>query len=114
MTMEGPFHLLLVEDNPGDADLVRERFAAVSDGAFEVIHVIRLGEALETLAKTPIHVVLLDLDLPDSSGVETLRRLRRVREDVAIVVLVSHLSEELRSLVYREGAQDVIGKDDPP
>jgi signal transduction histidine kinase len=114
MTTDGPFHLLLVEDNPGHADLVRGRFAAVPNTAFEVIHVMCLGEALETLARVPIHVVLLNLNLPDSSGIETLRRLRRVREDVAIVVLVSHLSEELRSLVYREGAQDVIGKDDPP
>src|SRR5262245_5683689 len=113
MPSHGPFRLLLVEDNPGDADIVRERFVAVPDYAFEFTHVTRLQDALNTLDRTPMDFVLLDLNLPDSTGIETLRRLRRVCEDVAIVVLSGNTSEELRTLAYREEAQDIIGKDDP-
>src|SRR5262245_40309769 len=108
------FHLLLVEDNPGDAELVRERLAGVPDYRFDVTSVTRLQEAVSTLEKTSVDAVILDLSLPDSDGIETLKRLRRVREDVAIVVLSGGVSEDLRRLALREGAQDFIGKNEPP
>ena len=68
------FQLLLVEDNPGDVDLARERLSDVPDYAFELTCVGRLREAIEVLQQARIDAVLLDLSLPDSSGIETDRK----------------------------------------
>ncbi|MGP0089812.1 MAG: response regulator [Xanthobacteraceae bacterium] len=111
---DGSFQLLLVEDNPGDVDLVRERLSASADHKFELTCVTRLRDAIDVLHSARIDAVLLDLSLPDSSGLETLRRLRAAREDVAIVVFSGIATEELRRLALRAGAQDFIGKDEPP
>ena len=108
------FQLLLVEDNPGDVDLARERLSDVPDYAFELTCVGRLREAIEVLQQARIDAVLLDLSLPDSSGIETLRRIRSASEDVPIVVLSGQSNEEIRRQALREGAQDFIGKNEPP
>jgi two-component system cell cycle sensor histidine kinase/response regulator CckA len=105
---------LLVEDNPGDVDLVKERLSSVPEYAFELTCVSHLSEAVDVLRSSHIDAVLLDLSLPDSKGIETVRRVREASEDVAIVVLSGHATEELRRLALREGAQDFIGKDEPP
>src|SRR5262245_37967990 len=60
--------VLLVEDNPGDAELVRAALAEVSWASFETDAVERFSEALGALARTTYDVVLLDLSLPDSHG----------------------------------------------
>jgi signal transduction histidine kinase len=111
---EEAFRLLLVEDNPGDAELACERLASVPDYAFDLTCVTRLRDALDVLHRGRIDAVLLDLTLPDSQGIDTLRRLRSVREDVPIVVLSGVSDDELRRLALREGAQDFIGKNEPP
>jgi signal transduction histidine kinase len=108
------FRLLLVEDNPADADLACERLSAVSDYRIELTSVTNLHEAVEVLREQPIDAVLLDLSLPDSTGLETLRKLHAIRDDVAIVVLAGGVTDELRRLALREGAEDFIGKDEPP
>ena len=110
---DGSFRLLLVEDNPADVDLARERLAAASDYRFELTCVTHLRDAIDVLHGSRFDAVLLDLSLPDSSGLETLRKLRAVREDVAIVVFFGIATEELRRLALRAGAQDFIGKNEP-
>ena len=67
-------HVLLIEDNPGDADLVRLRLV---EGKFpvEVNCVHRLSEGLDSLARETPSVILLDLNLPDSHGADTFRRV---------------------------------------
>ena len=70
-----PAHVLLIEDNPGDADLVRLRLVESKPDVY-VNCVPRLSDALACLdAETP-SLVLLDLNLPDSHGAETFRRIR--------------------------------------
>jgi CheY-like chemotaxis protein len=110
---DGSFRLLLVEDNPADVDLARERLSAASDYRFELTCVTHLRDAIDVLHGSRFDAVLLDLSLPDSSGLETLRKLRAVREDVAIVVFSGIATEELRRLALRAGAQDFIGKNEP-
>ena len=70
----GDTNVLLIEDNPGDADLIRLRLVE-SDSAVKVSCVDRLADGLAFLAKEPPSVVLLDLNLPDSRGAETFRKV---------------------------------------
>ena len=71
--------VLLVEDNLGDARLLYEGLEEALPGQFQMTHVKRLSEALEFLWKETCHVVLLDLGLPDSHGIDTLVLTRRKR-----------------------------------
>ncbi len=111
---DGAFRLLLVEDNPADAELAVERLSGVPDYRFELTCVTRLRDAIKVLRDQHVDAVLLDLTLPDSTGLDSLRKLREVRDDVAIVVLSGGVTEELRRVALREGAQDFIGKNEPP
>jgi two-component sensor histidine kinase len=105
----GPVRILLVEDNPGDARLIRE--ALNDSGArFELEHVETLGAALEHLAQSRPGVILLDLSLPDAHGLETFLRAREGARGVPIIVLTGLDDEELASLTVQEGAQDYLIK----
>ena len=66
-----PIKILLVEDNPGDARLIKETLSESAAGQFELACTERLDLALEHVAQHEIDVVLLDLTLPDSSGLNT-------------------------------------------
>src|SRR5260370_41967255 len=70
MNLEG-IRVLLVEDNPGDARLLREAVAAADTGRVRLDHVERLDQALDRLSSEHFDVVLLDLNLPDEEGLET-------------------------------------------
>ena len=105
-----PISVLIVEDNPGDADLTLECLGGLPGHDFKVTVCESLGAALAHLGAAPADVVLLDLNLPDSQGVETLRRLRGAAGDAAVVVLTGVLDDELRHVLLGEGAQDVIEK----
>lgn len=107
--------LLLVEDNPADARLVRELLRDCR-GTFHVVHSGRLEEALELAATQPIDVVLLDLTLPDSSGLETVQRACAAIPDLPIVVMTGVEDEDVALRAVSEGAQDYLvkGEIDPP
>jgi PAS domain S-box-containing protein len=107
-----PYRLLLVEDNPADADLTEERLHGVADFTYDLRHVVSLGGALEALDHETFDVVLLDLNLPDAVGIDTLRRLRAVGSVGAIVVLSGLTDEDLRRQTLREGAEDFLDKDE--
>lgn len=70
---------MLVEDNPGNARLIEETIGE-TDTTFEIIHANRLSEARKLLRESEFHVILLDLLLPDGTGIDTFLRL------VALVV----------------------------
>jgi len=102
--------LLLIEDNPGDARLVKEAILE-SQCAFELATVPKLSDGIVYLAQHKVHVILLDLNLPDSLGVDTFRKLRKAYPDIPIVVLSGIGTEELAVETVREGAQDYLFKD---
>ena len=87
--------ILLVEDNPGDALLVRVLLEEAGTDRFDVKDVGRLGEAIERLAEEDFSVVLLDLSLPDSQGLDTVEQVRTAAPRAPIVVL-SGLDERRR------------------
>ncbi len=102
--------VLLVEDNPTDALLVREALAEIPSVAFVVIQVERLAEGLKHLTETGGDVVLLDLGLPDSQGLETLLAMREAVPHVPIVVLTGLADEGLGIGAVQHGAQDYLVK----
>jgi PAS domain S-box-containing protein len=103
--------VLLVEDNPGDARLIREALRDVSASPFELTHVDRLSAAFERLDQGDMDVLLLDLSLPDSKGLETVARAREHTSRIPIVVLTGLNDEMTAFLALRKGAQDYLVKD---
>ena len=102
--------VLLVEDNSGDARLLREMFSNESAGSFELTHVLRLSEALSLLAKGGIDIVLLDMGLPDGHGLDTVRRAHAIAPGVPLIVLTGLDDEALAAEAMKEGAQDYLIK----
>lgn len=104
-------NILLVEDNPADARLLEESLRdAQSNGRFEVAHARRLDKALSLLDDVGFDVVLLDLGLPDSQGMETFTRVREKAPEVPLVVLTGLEDEDLAAALVRGGAQDYLVK----
>src|SRR5215510_2618116 len=102
-------NILLVEDNLIDAQMVSHLLRGPT-GSFKSTHVTRLDEALLILQAKHFDVVLLDLNLGDSSGYETFSRILPAAPKAAILVLSGSDDEELAIRTVREGAQDYLVK----
>ena len=107
----GQAHVLLIEDNPGDADLVRLRLVE-SQSDVQVNCVTRLSDALACLEVETPSLVLLDLDLPDSHGAESFRRIMRKAPNVPVVILSGQDDEALAIKAVHMGVQDYLIKGD--
>jgi sigma-B regulation protein RsbU (phosphoserine phosphatase) len=105
-----PVQVLLIEDNPGDARLIRAFVAESAENSFEVEWVRRLDAGLERLGDPCIGVVLLDLSLPDSHGLETFLKLHSRAPNVPVVVLSGLADETVALQAVHEGAQDYLVK----
>jgi signal transduction histidine kinase len=120
-------HILLVEDSPTDARLLRQIFLRTQQEEWQMTHVERLWEAIHLSLENPevisnssqaanfpqrrFNVVLLDLSLPDSTGIETLQEYRAAVPHIPVVVLTGLDDEELALRALAEGAQDYLVKD---
>ncbi|WP_434386560.1 ATP-binding protein [Melittangium boletus] len=102
--------LLLVEDNPGDARLLREELRDVVGPRFDVRHVTLLAQALEAAHEPGLDVVLLDLSLPDGHGLSNIERLTQVAPALPVVVLTGTDDEQLAMRAVHAGAQDYLVK----
>jgi PAS domain S-box-containing protein len=103
--------VLLVEDNPVDVLLLREELSGLAGDNFIVSEVERLSEATQVLTTETFDVVLLDLGLPDSQGLDTFLELQKTTPDVPIVVMSGLDDESLAVEAVRKGAQDYLVKD---
>ena len=102
--------VLLIEDNPGDARLIKESLAETRPNPFHLEIVDTLAGGLHRLDTGDIEALLLDLALPDSFGFETFVRAKAQALGVAIIVLTG-LDDQLMALkVVQEGAQDFLPK----
>src|SRR5271156_7115177 len=101
--------VLLIEDNPGDADLVRLRLVE-GKSLVEVTCVDRLVDGIASLGLHPPSVVLLDLNLPDSHGAETFRTVMAHSPDVPVVILSGQDDEALALKAVHQGVQDYLIK----
>jgi signal transduction histidine kinase len=106
----GYFKILLIEDNPGDARLIREMLTESIGARFHLECVERLSAGLERLAQGGIDVVLLDLSLPDSQGLDTFLSTHAQVPRVPIVVLTGFDDELLAAKAVQTGAQDYLIK----
>lgn len=107
---DAPVRILLVEDNPGDARLLRFTLAEAESLRFELVHAARLSEALDRVAEGPADVVLLDLSLPDAHGMETVTRMLDAAPAVPIIVLTGLTDETVAVQAVQAGAQDYLMK----
>jgi CheY-like chemotaxis protein len=103
--------LLLVEDNPADADLVQE-YLQDQPGPYdyEVYHETHLAEAVQRLGNVEVDIILLDLRLPDSAGFESVQKVRDAAGDTPIVVLTGTDDEDVALSCIHYGAQDYLCK----
>lgn len=104
--------ILLVEDNPGDAELTEERLHQAGVAEFEVCRVATLGEAIAALQSAPTDAVILDLDLPDSKGLETISGVIGAAGTAPVVVVSGAIDESLRKASDTVGVADTYTKDE--
>jgi signal transduction histidine kinase len=102
-------NVLVIEDNPGDMDLVRLRLMEAQKGV-TVQCANRLSDGLASMTSDPPGVVLLDLNLPDSHGSETFRRVIEHSPHVPVVVLSGMDDQELATKAVHQGVQDYLIK----
>ena len=103
-------HVLLVEDNPGDVRLIREMLAEEPEAPFRLSSVDRLSRGLEFLTLNETALVLLDLSLPDSHGMETFSRMYAHSPKTPIIVLTGNDDHVLALSAVKRGAQDYLVK----
>jgi phosphoserine phosphatase RsbU/P len=107
----GRTHVLLIEDNPGDTDLVRLRLLE-GNASVDISCATRLADGLASMAEKPPSVVLLDLNLPDSRGADTYRKVLEKAGGVPVVILSGHDDEVLAMKALHQGVQDYLVKGD--
>ncbi len=110
MTVKSINKVLLVEDNPEDARLLREMFNEQGSSSTELTIVASMYEAEKYLAEHTVDIVLLDLGLPDVQGLEVIRRARAAAPRIPLVVLTGLDDETLAARALQEGAQDYLVK----
>lgn len=108
--LDKPIRILLIEDNPADARLLKEMLAEITDVSFNLERVERLSDGLERLKEGGVDIVLLDLTLPDSRGLDTFLALEKQAPSVPITVLSGLDDATLAIQAVREGAQDYLVK----
>ena len=102
--------ILIVEDDPFDADLVKEFIEQAAPGEYLVHRVGRLGDAVDALQNQDFFMVVADLGLPDASGVDAIEAILTVAPDVPLVVLSGSDDEAIALHAVQVGAQDYLVK----
>ncbi len=110
MTKKHIDRVLLIEDNPGDARLLREMFDEQGARGTELTIMQSMSEAEKYLAENAVDIVLLDLGLPDAQGLAAVRRAHAAAPRVPLVVLTGMDDESLATQALQEGAQDYLVK----
>ena len=105
-----PIKILLLEDNPGDAGLLQAELATYAPGEFALTRVECQADALKQIKDEQFDVVLSDLDLPDSTGLATMRAILAAAPKLPLVVLTGLQDDELGRTAIRQGAQDFLVK----
>ncbi|MBI4598063.1 MAG: response regulator [Candidatus Omnitrophica bacterium] len=104
------FKVLLIEDNPDDAQMIREALGAIKTATFDLVWSNRVSMGLQRLGEGGIDIILTDLHLPDSSGFETIQKVTGQARGVPVIVLTSSDDEALDMKALQYGAQDYLVK----
>ncbi len=108
--MDEKFEILLFEDNPGDAGLIEEMLEEFADFPYELKNVETLNEGLSLLKERPFNVILSDLGLPDSDGIDTFLDIHVRNPGTPIIILTGRNDEEIGITAVKKGAQDYLVK----
>ncbi len=103
--------VLLIEDNTGDIELIKVLISEITDVRIEIVTADRLETGMHLSSNRNIGCILLDLDLPDSTGQETFSKLWEKVPNIPIVILTSLRDEETALKAVSEGAQDYLTKE---
>lgn len=103
-------NVLIVEDNPYDTKIITELFRDIKHGNFHLDFAETLKIAAARWAEAPPDILLLDLNLPDSFGPETLVRAEQLFPDLPIIVMTGFYEEQLGLELIKKGAQDYLVK----
>lgn len=103
-------NILLLEDNPGDARLIREIFRDLTGRSVNIIDAESLAQAFDRLKEHSVDVALVDLSLPDSHGLETFRKLAEAHPSLPLVLLTGLNDQDTAIQAVRQGAQDYLIK----
>ena len=102
--------ILLIEDNPGDVYLIEEHFEEFANFSYELKIVETLDEALRVLKKKHFDVILLDLELPDSYGINTFLSVHNKNPLIPIIILTGLSDRTIESYARKIGAYDFLVK----
>lgn len=104
------FELLLVEDNPGDVRLLRELLKEVTTTKFQIVLAEKLADIKACLESESFDLILLDLSLPDSQGLDTFIQVKIFAPTLPIIILTGLNDEHLAIEAMQAGAQDYLVK----
>jgi PAS domain S-box-containing protein len=108
--MDEKIEILLIEDNPGDAGLIEDMLEEFADFPYELKNVETLNEGLSLLKERPFDVILLDLRLPDSDGINTFLDIHARNSRIPIIILTGLYDEKIGIDAVKKGAQDYLVK----
>lgn len=102
--------VLIVEDNPGDILLIKEYLSDEQGADYVITETDTLKSAIALISSSDFDVILLDLTLPDSMGLDTVRKVITISPDTAVIVLTGLQDENIALQAVRYGAQDYLEK----
>jgi two-component system, NarL family, sensor histidine kinase UhpB len=102
--------ILFVEDNPGDVVIIKEMLKEIDGIHFEVTTADNLKEGINHLINEDFDILLLDLNLPDSEGIQTFITINQNARDLPIIILTGLSDEEFAITSVGKGAQDYLVK----
>ncbi|MFZ1731488.1 MAG: PAS domain S-box protein [Bacteroidota bacterium] len=110
MTSDAPLHIFLIEDDPEQVAFLKVTLRTEQNSAYSLTHAASLGEAKVLLAELKPDVILLDLHLPDSEGLNTPREILALAPQIPIIIYSGNTDVELAIEAVRLGAQDYLLK----
>ncbi|NBP67746.1 MAG: response regulator [Cytophagia bacterium] len=102
--------ILIIEDNPGDFFLITEFLKRTTLPKYQIYHAEKLAEAEELLQQEEFKLILMDLFLPDSEGIQTFKKILPLSAHTPVIVLTGLVNEEVTSNALKQGAQDYLVK----
>lgn len=100
--------VLLIEDSLGSIRIISDMLKLSGHNEFELYNSVKLASGFDKLRSLPIDIILINLELPDSHGLETLTILKKTFPEIPVIVLSNLLSAELAIKVAEKGAQDLL------
>ena len=103
-------NILLIEDDPADAELIKAMLSAGTNERFDIDCIERMADFRSKINEAKFDVILVDLGLPDSQGIETFTRVNDLAPNIPIIVLTGLSDDELGNIAVHKGAQDYLVK----